>query len=234
MSIGRLSSPLHKPTLTRYEAAVLADSPLLYWRLGTAAGLTDRSPNSRNGTAIGSPTIGGATGALAGDIDKATALNGTSQYIDSTYAWVKEANYTLECWAYRTDTTGNHALFGGSGATPPFLWLASGGENVVFQAKNGAGSATTWTAAFPGVAQWVHVVLAFANSENKASLYLNGAIVETAKEHKNDFEGAGNFEVGNLAAASKLAPFKGSLDEVALYSGLLSEARIKAHYEAGV
>ena len=57
--------------MSAYSDAVLADSPVGYWRLGEASGaFVDSSGNGNNGAAVGSPTYG-ETGALSADSDKA-------------------------------------------------------------------------------------------------------------------------------------------------------------------
>jgi phage baseplate assembly protein W len=217
--------------LQTYEDLVLDLGPSLYWRLGDDGGLIDRSQNGRDGTANGAPTIGGVPGPLADrDDDAATAFNGSTQFVSSAYsAFTVGSVRTFMAWVYRTDTSGNHVIFSGSGATRPFLWLAASTQDVIWQAKQGAGNATTWTAAWPGNKQWVHVAVVFDDANNLATLYLNGALI-SAKAHINTYEGAGNFQI----AAFTGSLLKGSLDEVAVFERGLAADEIQAIYDFGV
>lgn|GEM_PF-2197657 len=217
--------------LQTYEDLVAALNPSLYWRLGATGGLTDKSGNARNGTASGAPTIGGVPGPLAArDNDQATAFNGSTQFVTSAYnPFVVGSVRTYMGWVYRDDTSGNHVIFSGSGPTRPFLWLAAATQDVIWQAKQGAGNATTWTAAWPGNKQWVHVAVVFDDANNLATLYLNGALV-SAKAHINTYEGAGNFQI----AAFTGSLLKGSMDEVAVFERALAAEEVKAIYDFGV
>lgn len=69
-----------------YPGVVKPLSPLLYWRLGETSGSTaaDASGNSRNGTYIGSPTLG-QRGLLAGDGDRSVRF-GSGKYVEHAYS----------------------------------------------------------------------------------------------------------------------------------------------------
>ncbi len=217
--------------LQTLENVLLALGPSLYWRLGTVDGLLDKSGNGRNGTAVGGPTIGGVPGPVAPrDDDGATAFNGSTQFVTSAYnPFTVGSVRTFMAWAYRDDTSGNHVIFSGSGATRPFLWLAASTQDVIWQAKQGAGNATTWTAAWSGSKQWVHVAVVFDDVNSLATLYLNGALI-SAKAHINTYEGAGNFQI----AAFTGSLLKGSLDEAAVFERELAADEIRAAYDFGV
>lgn len=69
-----------------YSAAVLADNPTAYWRLGDASGITavDAAASPHNATYNGAPTLG-STGLLVGSADTAVVFNGSSQYAEAAY-----------------------------------------------------------------------------------------------------------------------------------------------------
>jgi Zn-dependent metalloprotease len=223
------------PPATSYRDTVLGDSPALYWRLGEASGTNanDETANNRDGTYVGSPTLGVA-GAIAGDSDTAVDVNGSSQYISSTYSpFVNGTVRTFEGWAYR-DTSANYdALFGGTG-TPYtnslFLRLGFGNQNVEFQADI-AGSTTTWTGAWPGNGQWVHWALVFNEAANSVELFINGASQGAQPLFQQYNAAAGNFEAGAWTGGGD--PFDGRMDEVAVYEYALSAQQILEHYLAG-
>jgi hypothetical protein len=231
-------APVEKSFSLRYSDHVLADAPALYWHLGEAAGTSaaDSSGNGRTGTYTGGFTLAQA-GALVGTVDaadKAVLLNGSTGWLNSTYApFTGGSTRTVEGWAYRNSSGSHDTLFGGDGTTGPILRLRSGGNTVEFFASSGA-SSVQWANAWPGNGQWVHWVLVYDDTARQASLYINGALVSTQTLAGGSGYGAtpGNFRAG--AWWSGTDPFDGLLDELATYHTTpLAAARILDHYNAG-
>ena len=78
-----------------YREAVMADSPVAYWRQHGAT-LIDSSGNGLTGTYYNSPTTG-VEGPMAGGF--ATRYNGSNQYGGIAHnAFLDVTNLTLECW----------------------------------------------------------------------------------------------------------------------------------------
>ncbi len=93
------------------QAAVLADSPLAYWRLGETCGTTaaDLERQQPHGLVPGHALLG-QPGALAGDTNTAVGFNGSSQYVNVPYlAALNPAQLTVEAWAYPTGGQGPSA-----------------------------------------------------------------------------------------------------------------------------
>ena len=94
-----------------YAAAVLADTPSLYWRLGEPSGTNanDETANNRDGTYTGTFTLA-QTGALKGDTNTAVDLTAPTGVVTSTYnPFVNGTTRTFEGWAYR-DTDARRRL----------------------------------------------------------------------------------------------------------------------------
>ena len=66
-----------------YEAAVLADAPLGFWRFNETSGTTaaDTSGNNHGGTYVGSPVLGGPGPISAESPNTAVSLNGAGQKV---------------------------------------------------------------------------------------------------------------------------------------------------------
>lgn len=220
-----------------YASVVGADAPAMYWRLG-ASGTTDQSGNARNGTGGGGITIGGATGALSNDTDAATTFDGTDDRVVSTYNafWADSAVRGVEGWFYLTDSTADRTLFAGdNSSTAPSLKILSGGSDVRLRIRDndtGATSSTTWTAAWPGNNQWVHVFMIWDTSNDTMELWINGVSQGIKTGLTQTISGAGNVIVG-VFGPTFTQPFKGNVDEVAVYTTRLKGERIIAHYAAG-
>jgi hypothetical protein len=101
---------------------------------------------------------------------------------------------------------------------------------------NGGGYLPGWDGAagsVGGVAQantWYHLVGEYDGAAGNGYIYVNGAQVKSA-----GVSGLANNTTAtfNIADRGDGAPFAGRVDEVAVYSGVLSASRIAAHYYAG-
>lgn len=218
-----------------YASEILADGPALHWRLGESAGTNanDETANNRDGTYVGTPTLG-AAGALSGggDSDTAVTFSGSGQWITSTYAITTGASYTFEAWAKRTDSVNEHTLWATDGAGAPMIArLDAGTDTLEFHSQ--AGSSVSWASCGIGTGAWRHVAIAFDNTANTAAFYLNGGLV-SSKALAADFQATpGNFLMGAWSD-SHWSPWYGGLDEIAVYPYILPAARIMTHCELGI
>lgn len=235
-----------------YADAVLADSPALYWRLDETSGTVaaDASGNGRNGTYTGGFTLGqsravmnsawgpvlnAASPALRpGDGGNSVALNGSTGWITSTYAAFASTR-TFEGWAYYTDGSVSCSLFGGTGARGPQLRIITGTAPfaVQFDANTFFGGSHVWTGAWPNTNQWVHWVLVHTDTNNAPQLYINGVLQTLTAGTNSTYDGTGNLGTFEAGITANFEPFKGRMDEIAVYTSALSAAQIQAHYFAG-
>ena len=220
------------PVTDGYAAAVAADSPAGYWRLGEPSGSSaaDASGNGRAASYLGAPTLG-QVGVVGGNT--AAGFNGSSQYGQVPFdAALNPAQFSVEAWAkvtggagtYRSVVTSRNGSFGG------YILYATPADTWQFWLGNGSswrivgGPAVTLNA-------WTHLVATFDGAT--AKLYVNGVLAASS--------------VGAAFAANTTAPlrfgagrsesaasyfFAGGLDEFAVYPAALSAARIQAHYNA--
>ncbi|TML11578.1 MAG: LamG domain-containing protein, partial [Actinobacteria bacterium] len=137
-------------TATAYRDAVLADSPLGYWRLGEGAPSTtafDESANHSNGTYLNAPTFG-QPGLLTDDESLAVDFNGSNQSVTTsvTSTTAQLAQFTFESWIQTSGTkTTRQAIIGNSVGG---LEIAANASNVRLQFSNGS---TTQTVTAPAV-----------------------------------------------------------------------------------
>jgi len=245
-----VSATLAVVTPTGYAAAVIADDPVGYWRLGEASGPTALdSWGTNNGNYFGTETFG-LSGALARDANMSVdfAGNGGSLVrvpynpgfnggLDPNGSW------TVELWV-RPDL--DAATEGGLFAVPVasvdltqnrsgyfFLEQPDGWQ---LRLGNGSGYLSGWNGAagsVGGVAQantWYHLVGQYDGAAGNGYVYINGVQVKSAAVVGLANNAAATFNIGDRGDG---APFAGRVDEVAVYSGVLSASRIAAHYYAG-
>jgi hypothetical protein len=231
------------PSPNSYAAAVVADSPTSWWRLDEPPGSsTFQDAMGRNpGTWISPPTLG-VPGVAAGD-SAAYFPDGQRAYGEVPFSFdLNSSTITVECWVMTTNVSET--------LSPVASWAASPHYQGYMFIKNGQ----EWDSAFSfndtyiytyvpmgnlptnSSPRWTHLV--FTSSPLAGwSVYYNG--VKTG----GPFDPTGwvvnttyPFHIGaNVPGASAYNNFfDGTIDEVAVYPTVLSDARIAAHYQAAL
>ena len=222
-----------------YDETVMADSPVGYWRLGEAVGSSTIynfvNPALYSGTVFTGTTLG-QPGAPTSDPDTAAAFNGSTGKIDVAYdAALNPASFTIECWARLMGTgAGGHRsplTSRDDGPQRGYIFYAEPGHRWQFWTGPGWHQLNGIGAAY---GEWHHLVGTYDAATQTKRFYINGALmsaatgvtvnVNTARPLRfgaGATEGGGNFF------------FNGSVDEVAVYNGVLTGERIAEHYQAG-
>lgn len=209
--------------MTLYDDAVLADTPLIYWKL--AADANDSSGSSRHGTVNGSWTFGVASGWPVlgnGGTSGGNAFIGTN----STFALPAGA-FTVEMWA-------DLAL---SSATMLWGWSASNWDcwmNSGHLALNNGASTVNPTAGYTTTGRHHLVwVMTQGSSTSAAILYVDGVAYSYGAGLTVPTLGTTNVKVsGWYNDTGYRIPSGNYASHFAVYSGALSAARVLAHYEA--
>lgn len=231
-----LNAGFQPPAASGYSAAVLADTPALYWRLGESSGPTaaDASGNGRTGT-YGAGVTFSQTGAISGDANTAILFtNATTSSVAATYSpFTNGTSRTFEGWFKRNNSTGDDALFASDGANLVYLRIDAGGTTVRFDPNASAGTSFTWTSAWPGNGVYVHWVLTFNETTDVAELWINGVSKGTVAATDAYGASPGNFRAGCDSAGNAGTP-DGYSDEVAVYTSILTGTQILNHYNLGI
>lgn len=219
-----------------YPAMVLADQPLLYWRLGETSGTqaVDFTGNGRTGTYTGH-TFNQA-GAIS-DANPAVQLDATTGRV-KVDAGFQLAYGTIELWLYVTALPGANATVstfndGDSTSTvDKTIYLQPDGK-LRFYVFDGTQKTTSVPAsATVPLSTWTHIVATFDGTTSR--LYQNGVeigAVASATTY-DDFPDS-RFSVGYIgnSGGAVLARLSGVRDEAALYDVVLSSARILQHFQ---
>ncbi len=219
---------------TSYRSAILADSPIAYWRLGEASGTvaTDEK-GSYPGTYVGSPTLG-VTGAVTGDT--AVTFDGSTEWMtvanSTPFEFSGTAPFSLEAWFKHTPDANFRRIFSiedpaiGKGIQVAASNL--GGGSLDFLRGN---SSTTSDLGVTGLSPGVfHQVVATYDGTNMR-LYVDTAEVPGSPLPSSLSILTGKtFRLG--AYPTGAAAFNGALDEPAVYNYALTPTQIAAHYAA--
>ncbi len=222
-----------------YPAVVLADAPVLYYRLGETditKPAHDSSKTDLAATFKGS-VICGVPGAIAGDPDTACRFDGTSTAVFATgaptFGGAPPPSYSLEGWAHPTDFAGpgGHVMAGleheSNDGFSIFFYLD---PKPRFERETPMGTDGIVGLAIAGTT-YVHLVGTFDGTLQR--LYVDGVLQAQAASAKT-FPGNDGvpFSIGANSNADTNR-FVGDIDEVALYDHVLTPERIKLHHDVG-
>jgi hypothetical protein len=222
-----------------YRTAVLADSPIQYWRLGESSGTN--AANEIGGAQAGTYNGGFTLGATGGPLDPntATTFNGSTGYVSTASATYALGNtFSIEAWvnpaiSYTGGLRGSIYSHDSQSFQPMLELGGSGGTNRVSVAAPGQFTAETVdNAVTPGL--WHHIVYTRSGTgAGTHKIYVNNVAQTLGTDAANNFvDGASAKAIGRRNAASGQY-FNGSIDEVAVYNTTLSAASVDAHWQAG-
>jgi hypothetical protein len=228
-----------------YRDTVVGDSPWQYLRLGEASGTaaTDASGNGRTGLYQGTVTLGRA-GAITGDANTAVLLGGsgtTNGYVtqQSTTATTNPTTFSVELWFKTTTTTGGKLIGFGSARTGTSnqydrnIYMTNTGT-LVFGAWAAKATTISSTARYNNNA-WHHVVGTLGSGG--MALYVDGARVasstNTIAQNYSGWWRVGGDNLNLWPSRPTSDYFKGTVDEAAVYSTVLSAAQVTQHFNRG-
>lgn len=210
-----------------YRRAVMADSPVGYWRLGEVTGTVAKDEmgaydgvysgtynQNRSGAILGNACVGftGAAGLV------------TVSSLQNVFAGLQKAS--LEGWM-RRDVIGRTVNFGFYTSNNNRFYLQWSGDIIYGSASTG--SALYKASSVLAVTTWVYAVIVFDGSlsTGRINLYINGSSVGgtsgptvlTTKELLGDFRISGAYSNSY-----------GYIDEVALYNTALTSQQVANHY----
>lgn len=208
-------------------AAVLADSPVGYWKLDDAAGTTavDSSGNGHNGTYQGTYSL-----SQPGNAGDAVSLNAGAVALP---ALTLSRPFSLEIWLKPTGCTqmgGGSAGFGtifGLSGSRRLLWHPGG--KLLSQIPSSIYSVDN---DIPADA-WSHIV--YTNSSgtsNNEKIYANNSL--DAEQTNTSADWLSSFWLGTYAALTGLVDYLivGLVQHAAVYDQALSPTQVSNHFNA--
>lgn len=211
-----------EPAPLKYDALVLRDGAVAYWRLDETSGTTAASKvGNYPGTISGGVTLGQA-GALS-DGNKAMAFDGVNGKIETTAVMVP-ASCTVEAWIRRTELGDYLAIVSNRAAASSgnfFLYTTAG----LFQIYTDAGPLSSGVNVATG--QWHHVVWTTDSATQTQNAYVDGQPRESGPYIKLPLSNP--IRIANDLYAG-FGP--GSIDDVAIYPTALTPQQIADHYAA--
>ena len=226
-------------TFPTYSQAVLADAPLSYWRLSESSATTaaDASGNSNNATYMGNAQAFQVAGSPAGgsgtSADTAVELPGYNRVIASSSATMSNPNpFTEEVW-FKTASTVDQIFMdfgdkelGRSTVGDRYMKIFADGA---VQFGVGVGGTVSTITSSPGFNNGAWHLATASLGPGGMKLYVDGTVIGTKTPVTTSTDFVGYWRIGGDDAYY----FSGRLDEAAVYTSQLSDARVNAHYTSG-
>jgi Concanavalin A-like lectin/glucanases superfamily/PKD domain len=226
-----------------YATTVLGDGATSYWRLGETSGTTAYDYAGGNDLTTNSGVTRNVSGALVGDSNAASGFSGTSSgfAVSQTPALPAPPDLSIETWFKTASTQGGKIVGYGSSRTgnsssyDRHIYLTNDGRLTFGVYSNGAH--TIQSSSGFNNNQWHHVV-GTLSATNGMRLYVDGALVgsdsaTTAGQPFNGYWRVGGDNLNGWPNKPSSNFLKGSIDEVAIYSGVLSASKVTEHYGVG-
>ena len=224
-----------------YPTAVRADNPTLYWKLDETSGarVFDSSDSDHIGDYTGGVTLNLASTVAGGG--RSITLNGSNGKAASAIVERAQAptQYSVEMWFRTTTNRGGKligfgsAFTGNSGNYDRHVYMNNSGQ-LLFGAFDGSARTIKSQAAYRD-GNWHHMVA--TQGSNGMRLYVDGTQVAqntiTGNQSYTGFWRVGQDNLNSWPERPTSNAFAGSIDEVAVYPGALSAARVLTHYAQG-
>jgi hypothetical protein len=220
-----------------YPAAVLADKPLVYYRLDETSGSVahDRSGNGIDATLISAP-VPGAAGAIKNDPNGAFELGSDKAMlsIPNAFDFPGNAPYTFELWMLPESTAGEQQIFAKyeprspsiEGTTAFFGTPGPGGVILGFERWHQPDLVAYVHQLNVGLVAGVYNHVVFASDGGTPRMYLNGI-------RYDGFTKQTGIGPDKLNVPLVFGGFRGKIDEIAVYDHDVVETRILLHYRIG-
>ena len=239
---------------TTYSNAVMADTPISYWRMGESSSTVPSGTVLDNtgyslATTAGTATLS-QTGALAGDSDTATYFDGTASaywsVLDAAnfrYGNATGSNWSVEMWIKAGLASQQKDIYVKHPDANNYIQVAQGGT-----ASNGDlyvnfvdilnGGATITVTGLLSDLKYHHVVIVADRSggTHLLKVYTDGQLAQSTTCNGGNLANSANLQFGQ--GIINTGNWNGTYDEVAFYgagssgSGVLSATRVLAHYQA--
>jgi len=238
-----------------FAGAVVASSPVAYWRLGETSGnVAHDAYNGNDGTYF--LTLLGQPG-YAADVDSDTAItvgapanlpaSGSNSYVGNISGtainFQGHTNFTLEAWVNGAGQNDEATIIAkghgasGTAANEQFSLEVRGGVYHFYtRGNNDTAFAFGATATSGPDGTWQHVVGVYDDTGGALHIYVNGAEEGTGAPRGSglrisaDQVSIGSKHLGNDPSWD--GNFNGSIDEVAVYPYAMTASDVLAHYAA--
>lgn len=169
--------------------------------------------------------------------DDALAFDGANDYVeihDADRLDLASGSFSIGLWMKTTDTTQSQMILekrdAGASAAPFYGLELHEGELVVTERCNRTISLSS--EATLNASRWYYVTVVRDAGKDKLSLYLDGELDSSLTDDAcDDFSNSAPLLFGSSSETDDRRSFKGSLDEIIIYSRPLTSAKVESLFE---
>ncbi|MEX2380970.1 MAG: LamG domain-containing protein, partial [Opitutales bacterium] len=220
-----------------YSETVLAAEPIGYWQLNEQPGAevaADSSGNGFSGSYEGDFVLGGQGPLWDGSESFEAVFDGSTTFVlieDFFQDLTLEHSFTLEAWVKNRGQPGNSRILSSGLSDAGFGWGLNGAQGFLF---------TTFAILdyvdndnpLAADNEWTHYVATFDENFD-ARFYVNGELAGMVEGGAPPNPGDETLTIGSSGPGrGNTEVWNGSVSDLAIYDRMLSEAEIRAHYEA--
>lgn len=237
-TLTRTRAPLYFARGTAYDAAVLADSPAVYWKLADPAGtqtggtdaIKDSSGNNRNGTVPSAFGVTcGSTGLVSTDSQTSATFNSGRVMRAYDASWMNTTEYSADAVINLTSLAQGTILgMDDTGTNLKWRFEQNTGKTQIEWKTAGAYKSLVSPASAIALNTTYHVAWTFKQGVSHL-LYINGSQVASNTVDTGALNTISGIEMlcGSIQGGN--APLIGRIARAAVYLTQLSPARIAAH-----
>jgi PKD repeat protein len=224
--------------ISDYTQDVLDDNPTAFWPLGESSGTVGYDWTDGDDLTLSGDITRGTAGQEQGSSNTATTFAGNSSTFGvSTAAKPSSNSLTAEAWIKTSTTSGGKIIgfgnsrTGDSGSYDRHVYMDNSGR-LTFGVYTGSSQTITSGSSYNDD-QWHHVVATLG--ANGMQLYVDSKKVAsrtdtTAGQPFNGYWRIGGDNLGGWPNGPQSNYFAGAIDDVAVYSSVLTRQQIDAHY----
>jgi hypothetical protein len=214
---------------SQWNNAVLADSPVGYWRLGeTGTTFADSGSGAKNAT-------GTVTTGVAGpiyDANTAITLSGAQSLATAaTDPFSGATACTISCWikAVGAFSSGATNVCVNPSTVGHYIGLNTTAQALASLVISGVQRTAVSTAAISATG-WHHIATTWATGD-LIRVYVDGVLAGSSSAFAGTLDaGAGGICLGAFNTPAPLLFYTGSMDEAAIFTTQLSATQIATHY----
>ena len=233
---GRTMNIPAKPT-DAYGKAVYNSAPDFFWRLGESSGTTAKDVTSNQADGLYSGGVDyGTSGAVPDANDTAVTLNGSDGAVATAGVVSNPTTYSEELWFNTTTTSGGKLIgfgtnqTGSSGGYDRHVYMFDDGR-LRFGTYTGQLNVADTTASYND-GNWHHMVA--TQGADGMKLYVDGVLAaDNPQTQAQPYDGYWRVGGDNTWGGNSSNYFAGSIDEVAVYSSVLTGSTVQSHFRAG-
>lgn len=236
-----LAFALWAPQVHAISTGSLKTGLVAYWKLNEASN-TSRLDSSGNGNTLtdhGSNVATTASGQLGSGLSLAASTSAYLEVADTNLPH-GDSDLTISTWIWlNSGNAGTYAVVAKNGFSPNLGWImqynAGTGRLAWIASMNGT-SAATVCPSFDGATisadAWHHYVVWYRASDDTMGLYIDNVSRGSCAPGGSFFDQRTNYTVGGSPLSATPRMWPGKIDEVAIWSRVLSASEVAALYNA--